>query len=85
MPTYEYQCDGCGARFDREQAMSDPPVETCPSCGAPVRRLVSGGSGFLLKGGGRGRDDGACGFETTGRTCCGRDQRCDTPGCGEHE
>ncbi len=42
MPIYEYQCDACGVRFEQIQKFSDPPLDTCTSCGAgPVRRLLS--------------------------------------------
>lgn len=87
MPTYAYQCEDCGHTFDRFQRMSDPPVDQCPACGAPVRRLIEAGTGFIMKGGkggghGRRNAEGGCALETTGRTCCGRNQRCDRPGCG---
>jgi putative FmdB family regulatory protein len=41
MPTYEYKCDHCGQQFERQQAMSDPPVKVCPECGKGVRRVFS--------------------------------------------
>ena len=41
MPLYEYQCDTCGHRFERIQKYSDPPVETCPVDGGPVKKLLS--------------------------------------------
>src|SRR5215217_7332401 len=41
MPLYEYQCDQCSHRFERIQKFSDPPTETCPSCGGTVRKLLS--------------------------------------------
>jgi putative FmdB family regulatory protein len=41
MPLYEYQCDSCGHRFERIQKFSDPPIEKCPVCGGPVRKLIS--------------------------------------------
>jgi putative FmdB family regulatory protein len=41
MPLYEYACDSCGARFERIQKFSDPPVAECPKCGQPVRKLIS--------------------------------------------
>ena len=41
MPLYEYQCDQCSHRFERIQKFSDPPIETCPSCGGTVRKLLS--------------------------------------------
>lgn len=50
MPTYDYQCTGCGQAFEVFQRMSDEPVSSCPDCGAPARRRISGGSGFILKG-----------------------------------
>ena len=54
MPLYEYQCESCAKRFERIQKFSDPPIETCPSCGAPVKKLVSSpaiqfkGSGWYI-------------------------------------
>jgi putative FmdB family regulatory protein len=88
MPTYTYQCNDCGQTFERFQNMSDAPVATCPDCGGAVNRLISGGGGFIMKGAssghGQGREHGAggCSLERTGKTCCGRSQRCDQPGCG---
>ena len=54
MPLYEYQCESCSTRFERIQKFSDPPIETCPSCGGPVRKLLSSpaiqfkGSGWYI-------------------------------------
>jgi putative FmdB family regulatory protein len=54
MPTYEYLCQSCGARFEAWQKMSDDPIDTCPTCGGHVRRiifpvgLVFKGSGFYI-------------------------------------
>lgn len=54
MPLYEYQCEACNHRFERIQKFSDPPVETCPSCGGKVRKLLSSpaiqfkGSGWYI-------------------------------------
>ena len=50
MPTYDYQCSGCGQAFEVFQRMSDEPLSRCPDCGAPARRRISGGSGFIFKG-----------------------------------
>jgi putative FmdB family regulatory protein len=63
MPLYEYECESCQKRFERIQKYSDPPVDTCPSCGERVRKLLSSpaiqfkGSGWYItdyarKGGG---------------------------------
>ena len=44
MPIYEYKCDGCGIRFERNQRMSDEPVRVCPECGKEsVRKILSTG------------------------------------------
>ncbi len=84
MPTYEYLCDHCGHRFERFQSMSALALGSCPECGGPVHRLIGAGSGFLIRGGGRARSDAAgpghCGQQTP---CCGREQRCERPPCGE--
>ena len=53
MPTYEYVCDACDHRFERFQNITEPPLRKCPECGRlKVRRLISGGAGFLFKGAG---------------------------------
>jgi putative FmdB family regulatory protein len=51
--TYEYVCEACGHQWEAEQSIKDRALEKCVSCGAAkAKRLVSGGTGFLLKGGG---------------------------------
>ena len=82
MPTYDYECKSCGRRFAVQQAMSDKPLGKCPECGGAVERIISGGGGFIMKGsGGTKRAAGGCSLETTGHTCCGRDQRCGKGSC----
>jgi putative FmdB family regulatory protein len=83
MPTYEFECVKCGLKFERQQAMGDPHAAQCPDCGVPARLLVSGGAGFVIKGGGTGSSGKNCSLESTGQTCCGRDERCGKPPCGE--
>jgi putative FmdB family regulatory protein len=51
MPLYEYQCESCDHRFELIRKFSDPPVEICPKCGGPVRKLVSSPA-FQFKGSG---------------------------------
>jgi putative FmdB family regulatory protein len=59
MPLYEYQCESCSARFERIQKFTDPPPDSCPKCGGPVRKLLSSpaiqfkGSGFYITDYGR--------------------------------
>jgi putative FmdB family regulatory protein len=51
--TYEYACGACGHEWEAEQPISAKPLKKCPKCGKQqAKRLVSGGTGFLLKGGG---------------------------------
>ena len=82
MPTYDYKCDACGHGFERFQGMSEPPLRKCPQCGKPVRRLIGSGTAIHVKGGSSGGAGKSCSLESTGRTCCGRDERCGKTGCG---
>ncbi len=51
--TYEYVCTACAHEWEAEQPISAPPLKTCPKCHAETaKRQVSGGMGFILKGGG---------------------------------
>lgn len=51
--TYEYACTACGHTWETDQSISEDPLKTCPSCQKETaKRLVSGGGGFILKGGG---------------------------------
>ena len=86
MPTYEYECDRCGFRFERRQGITEAPLEACPECRGSVRRLVSGGAGFIMKGAGSAgtrRQGDDCSLNRTGRTCCGRTERCGDSPCSD--
>jgi putative FmdB family regulatory protein len=83
MPTYEYECDECGERFEKFQRITAEPVKTCPKCGGAVRRLISGGAAVIFKSSGFHATDypktgTRCG---RGSPCCGRDTPCDRPPC----
>jgi len=85
VPTYEYECQSCGHRFEQRQAITQAPLAACPECGGSVGRLLSGGAGILVKGGehkGSRHASGGCSLERAGTTCCGRQERCDKPPCG---
>jgi putative FmdB family regulatory protein len=46
MPIYEYKatgkgCEYCRDRFEVRQSMDAKPLNRCPKCRAPVKRLVS--------------------------------------------
>jgi putative FmdB family regulatory protein len=65
--TYEYLCTSCGHAWEAEQRISAEPLRDCPDCGkATARRQVSGGMGFILKGGGWYADGYASGGKKTG-------------------
>ncbi|WP_422444186.1 FmdB family zinc ribbon protein [Thermoanaerobacterium sp. DL9XJH110] len=51
MPVYEYRCSKCGD-FEKEQSIKDDPLKTCPTCGGPVKRLISHNVGLVFKGSG---------------------------------
>ncbi|MBL8379589.1 MAG: zinc ribbon domain-containing protein [Burkholderiales bacterium] len=52
MPIYAYACDDCGHAQDFLQKISDPLIDTCPSCGSKNFRKQLTAAGFQLKGGG---------------------------------
>ncbi len=48
MPIREYQardparaCDSCRSRFERIERLTEDPLQSCPSCGAALVRLIS--------------------------------------------
>jgi putative FmdB family regulatory protein len=47
MPIYEYRaadaalCARCGDGFELLQKLSEPELTVCPTCGAPVTRVIS--------------------------------------------
>jgi putative FmdB family regulatory protein len=58
MPTYEYVCSACAHEWEAEQSIKDAALTECPSCHSPsARRLISGGTGFSLKGEGWAKDN----------------------------
>ena len=75
MLTYAYECDKCG-EFEYEQRITEPKLTQCPDCGSSVQRLISGGAGFMMKGGGSsfGGECQSC-SHTAGSSHCG--------GCGK--
>ena len=47
MPTYGYQSTGkkgcplCREGFDIVQSIKDDPLEACPDCSAPIKRVIT--------------------------------------------
>src|SRR5438105_5310814 len=53
MPTYEYQCEACGNRFEKFQSITAAPIKKCPKCGKKkVKRLMGRGGAIIFKGSG---------------------------------
>lgn len=55
MPTYVYETlpspsGDVPLRFQMRQGINDAPLATHPETGVPVRRVISGGLGFLVGG-----------------------------------
>jgi putative FmdB family regulatory protein len=65
VPTYEYRCDQCGKNFDVVQSFHDDPLTTCPTCGAPVKK-VFGNVGIVFKGSGFYKTDSRNGSSSKG-------------------
>ena len=53
MPTYDYECDACGHRFELFQSISADPEKKCPECKKlKLRRLIGTGAAVVFKGSG---------------------------------
>ena len=75
MPIYDFRCQECGEVSEFLVAnFSDSRTLACLSCGSQnLERLISAPS--LLKNG----------ANAPGTTCCGREERCETPPCSTKE
>ncbi len=49
---YDYRCknDDCGVERTVDHKISEDPRVTCDECGEECKRLITGGTGFVLKG-----------------------------------
>lgn len=53
MPTYDYECDHCGHRWELFQRITEDPITKCPECGKrKARRLLGTGAAIVFKGSG---------------------------------
>jgi putative FmdB family regulatory protein len=53
MPTYDYECDACGHKFELFQSISAPLEKKCPECKKlKLRRLFGTGAAVVFKGSG---------------------------------
>ncbi len=74
MPIYEYKCKSCGQVSEvLVQGFFSPQTPRCPSCGQDMERRLSSPS-LVTERGSHG-----------GKTCCGREERCEKPPCSSGE
>lgn len=53
MPTYDYECDACGHKFELFQSITAEPERRCPKCKKlKLRRLFGTGGAIVFKGSG---------------------------------
>jgi putative FmdB family regulatory protein len=52
MPFYEFVCDKCKISHEEFAKIADGPPKVVCACGEDMHQDYSGGSGFILKGGG---------------------------------
>lgn len=50
MPIYEYQCQECGAEFEKLlRSISSPPKVECPKCGSEQAKKLLSQFGFSMR------------------------------------
>ena len=52
MPTYEYECEKCGDRFEIFQGINEEPLGLCRKCKGRLRRLIGTGGAIIFRGSG---------------------------------
>ena len=74
MPIYDFKCKKCGKVSELLVRSADSQDVSCPDCGnSNMERLIS--SSYLVK----------MGSPSSGATCCGKAERCETPPCSTGE
>ena len=72
MSIYVYRCNQCGEVSEILVGVaSDSEIVTCKHCGSNDLEIILSVSSFTFSVNSR----------TPGTTCCGREERCDTPLC----
>lgn len=70
MPIYEYYCDLCRERVE-VWLRNTADTAICPRCGTSLRDKLLSAPNVMVSQIQR----------PPGRTCCGREERCETPSC----
>ncbi len=71
MPIYEYRCKQCGAISEFLTGLHKDETISCRSCGSLEMEKIMSTASFLDRTTER----------APGHTCCGREERCETPPC----
>ena len=72
MPIYEYRCNRCGEVSEILVGVGlNDEVFTCKHCGSSDLEKILSVSSFTFSNSSR----------ALGTTCCGKEERCDTPLC----
>ena len=75
MPIYEYLCRECGTISEFFSRKEENEALVCKSCGScRLEKVLSRPAVFN-----QAKD------QNSGRTCCGREERCSTPPCSNGE
>lgn len=76
MPTYDYKCEKCQKEFEVFQSITADPITECidQECDGKVTKLISKGSGFVLKGSGFYQTDYKS--KTNSNESCGSKEEC---------
>lgn len=71
MPIYEYLCEECGAISEFLTGVGKDERISCRQCGSPELERIMSSPSLLHEAAER----------DPGHTCCGREERCETPPC----
>ena len=84
MPTYHYRCSNCGHELEVFQGMNDAALTECTKCGTQqLKRVITAGGGFVLKGSGFHNTDYKTGSKSSNAPLpCGSNGTCPGGSCG---
>ena len=71
MPIYEYRCSSCGSVSEYLVGVGNGENVRCKACDSEDMVRILSPSSYAM---GTAR-------QAPGQTCCGREERCDTPPC----
>lgn len=73
MPIYEYRCKVCGATSEYMIGVGKVENISCKECGSTEMEKILSVASFLA----------GVPERVPGKTCCGREERCETPPCSD--